>query len=128
MSTSEDADALELHLCTRLDGRNDDPVNELLTAVAHYHRTGRKLGLAHSVNFGRPWLPDATCSFGVVSLPYLSGRDLEHLDDPPVRFLWLVPVTDAEVEYKKQHGLGALEDVFEREELNYTDPMRESLV
>lgn len=40
---------------------------EILTAVAHYHRTGSRLGLGHSVNFGMPWMVGSACTHGVMS-------------------------------------------------------------
>jgi hypothetical protein len=50
-----------------------------VTAIAHFHRTGSALGLGHTVNFGRPWLPTSSCTHGLGSLPYLDGPDLEWL-------------------------------------------------
>ena len=99
MAALDDDEALELHL---VSPRQADELVELLTAVAHYHRTGRRLGLHHTVNFGRPWLAGATCDFGLVSLPYLDGPNLEWLDDSGfrVRNLWLVPISEAERDFK----------------------------
>jgi len=45
-----------------------------------------------------------------------------------VRFLWLVPVTKEEVEFKKRNGLEALENEFEKKTLDYVNPLRESVV
>ncbi len=105
---------------------------ELLTVIAHYHRTGRELGLAHTVNFGRPWLPGSACEFGVLSRPYLDGQELEFLElsaaTTPVRCLWLVPITRDEATFAKQNGLDALEREFERADLDYLDPNRASVV
>jgi len=105
---------------------------ELLTAVAHYHRTGAKLGLGHTVNFGRPWLPDSLCTFGLISLPYIDGPKLEWLPldsaDHCARLLWLVPITEAEVAFKKAHGVEALEERLEAAHFDYIDPQRASVV
>ena len=128
MSQPEDEVRIELHLLTRRsDGVLDDLV-EILTAVAHYHRTGLRLDVGHSVNFGRPWISGSACTHGLVSLPYLDGPRLERLATPPVQFLWLIPVTEAEVEFKKVRGLDALEERFEATRFDYLDPMRTSVV
>jgi len=41
-----------------------------------------------------------------------------------VRCLWLIPITAREVEFKKQRGIQALEDLFEGSNVNYVDPLR----
>lgn len=130
MSSPEDREALELHLLTRRrDGAQaETELLELLTAVAHYHRTGKRLGPGHTVNFGRPWLPGSACTHGLISLPYLDGPALEWMETPRVRFLWLVPITDAELELKKRDGVEALETMFEIAAFDYLDPQRRSVV
>jgi hypothetical protein len=128
MSQPDDEDRIELHLLTRRSGQVLDELVELLTAVAHYHRTGRRLAVGHSVNFGRPWLPGSACTHGLISLPYLDGPELEWLAAPAVRFLWLIPVTEAEVSFKKSRGLEALEERFEATAFDYLDPRRPSVV
>ena len=106
--------ALEIHLFSPVQA---EELVELLTAVVHYHCTGAPLGLGHTVNFGRPWLAGSRCSFGLVSLPYLDGPDLEAMRDPAleweVRCLWLIPITGRELQFKKERGLEALEDLFQ---------------
>jgi hypothetical protein len=128
MSQLQDDDRLELHILSRPAKRARLEVVEILTAVAHYHRTGQALGIGHTVNFGRPWLPGSVCTYGLISLPYLDGPDLEWLRLRDVRFLWLIPVTEAEVQFKKQHGLDALEQRFEAAGFDYLDPDRRSVV
>jgi hypothetical protein len=127
MSEASDDEPLELHLLAPPAAEPHDLV-ELLHAVAHYHRTGHRLGLGHSVSFGRPYVAGSTCEFGLISLPYLDGPRLEWMDAPEVRFLWLLPITAAEREYKKQHGTEALEQRLEAGPVNYLDPRRRSLV
>lgn len=128
MSQADDAERLELHVLTRFDPKPNVALVELMTSVAHYHRTGARLGLGHTVNIGRPWLPGSLCTHGLISLPYLDGPRLEWLDEPRVRLLWLVPVTAAEVEFKRANGLEALEQRFEAAQLDYLDPRRPSVV
>lgn len=128
MSAGIDEKPIELHLFSPVQA---EELVELLTAVAHYHCTGARLGLGHTVNFGRPWLPGSRCSFGLVSLPYLDGPDLEVMRDPAfereVLCLWLIPITAREVQYKKQRGLEALEDLFQAAGIDYVDPHRPDL-
>jgi hypothetical protein len=129
MSNAADAEPLELHL---LAPRATDEVVELLTVVAHYHRTGARLGLGHTVNFGRPWIAGSRCDHGLVSLPYLDGPTLEWCAlSPPakrIRCLWLIPITAAEVAFKKANGLEALEEAFDRASLDYANVSRASVV
>jgi Suppressor of fused protein (SUFU) len=106
---------------------------ELLTAIAHYHLTGEPVGLNHTVFFGRPWYPGSSCSYGLLSLPYLYGPKLEWLgepyDDSSTRFLWLIPITGAERNYVIEQGRAEeLEQLFEQNSLNYLDPNRPSVV
>jgi len=128
MSLPDDDEPLELHLLARTTPQPVDDLVELMTIVAHYHRTGRRVGLGHTVNFGRPWLPDSTCTSGLISLPYLDGPKLEWSESPPTRFLWLLPITVAEREFRHRHGLEALEDRFEASGFDYLDPARSSVV
>ena len=126
MSAGEDGVKLELFLYA--PGQRMELV-ELLTVVAHYHLTGSRVGLHHTVNFGRPWIAGSRCDFGFISLPYLEDPGLETLDiaEETVKFLWLVPITKEEVEYKKKAGVESLEARFEERELNYIDPLRGSV-
>ncbi len=123
---SEHSELLELHMWSparslHCSGQGNHV--ELLTIVAHFHRTGAKLGLGHTVNFGRPWQPQSNCDYGLISLPYLDGPDLEDLQigNVSVRCLWLIPITQEEVAFKRANGLDALEDLFEETSFNYLD-------
>jgi hypothetical protein len=128
MSQPADQERLELHILTTAVSHIHLELVELLAAVAHYHRTGHRLDVGHTVNFGRPWLNKSACTYGLVSLPYLDGPTLEWHTDPGIRFLWLLPITEAEVRFKKQRGLEALEEIFEQHQLSYLDPARMSVV
>jgi hypothetical protein len=129
MSKPSDEKLVELHLFS--------PVQcelhvELLTAIAHYHRTGRTLDLGHSINFGRPWLDGSRCEHGLISLPYLDGPALQllKLNDAiaTVNCLWLIPITESERNYKTSHGVEALEQKFEERNFDYLNPLRNSVV
>lgn len=127
MSDPQDPNGIELHLFSPQEALSNV---ELLTVVAHYHRTAARLGLGHTVSFGRPWLPGSTCEYGLLSLPYLDGPNLEHMtfNGGSIRFLWLIPITLSEREFKKARGLNALEESFERSGLKYLDPNRQGVV
>jgi len=127
MSQRHDPNPIEVHLFAPFE--NEDIV-ELLVATSHYHRTGEWLSLGHSVNFGRPWWSGSRCDHGLLSLPYLDGPSLEWMEFEQVivRFLWLIPVTHSEIEFKRAKGLRALERKFEKVKFNYLDPRRASIV
>src|ERR1700754_4605526 len=75
MSQQEDNSLIELHL---VSSKRDTSIVELLTAATYYHRQTAKLGLHHTVNFGRPWQDESECTYGYISLPYLDGPSLEN--------------------------------------------------
>jgi hypothetical protein len=80
------------------------------------------------VNIGRPWVEGSTCTHGLVSLPYLDGPSMEWMREPAVRFLWLIPITESERDFKAREGLGALEARFEAAGFDYLDLMRPTVV
>jgi Suppressor of fused protein (SUFU) len=102
---------------------------ELLAMNVYYHRGG-VLGLGHTVPIGEPWLPGSACDHCLISLPYPYGPELEvcHVGDRHVQFLWLLPITKAERDFKAAHGLEELEQRFEAAGLRYWDPARASVV
>ncbi len=103
---------------------------ELLTMLAYFHRTNARLGLGHRVQIGRPWSRGSQCDRGYLSLPYLDGSILEWLccSSIHIRHLWFVPITPDESAYMDEHGIEALETLFEESAFNYADPGRPSLV
>lgn len=128
MSLAEEDYRLELHIRASGIPSSEKELVVLLHAVASYHRADGQLGLHHTVNFGQPWQPGSACTHGFISLPYLDGPELEWLEKPEVRFLWLIPVTPAEVKFKKTQGVEALEERFEESQFNYLNPSRPSVV
>ncbi|GAA1542364.1 suppressor of fused domain protein [Dactylosporangium maewongense] len=102
---------------------------ELLAMMVYYHRGGQ-LGLGHTVPIGEPWLPGSRCDHLLVSLPYPFGPELElcHVGDRHVEFLWLLPITQAERDFKLAHGQEELEQRFEAAGLRYWDVNRGSVV
>jgi len=127
MSQPADNSCLELHMFSPIE---TDEITELLYAVTHFHRTSFNLKLGHSVNFGRPWIVGSRCNFGLISLPYLDGPQLENflLAGHYVKFLWLIPISSSEVEFKKERGLEELEARFDESGLDYADPARAPVV
>ncbi len=127
MSTLQDREKIELHIHS--PERNEGLV-ELLTVVVHFHATDSSLGLWHTVNFGRGWLPDSNCEYGLISLPYLDGPGFEILknNNDAVSFYWLIPITKDEVDYKIKNGIECLEDALEKANVKYLDKYRASVI
>jgi hypothetical protein len=107
----------------------DEVWTELLTMVAYYHST-EWLELGHTFPVGHRLLRDSTCDHMLVSLPYPFGPDLEVccLDDLHVHFLWLLPITASEKRFRHEHGLEALEEKFDAQEIDYLDMQRPPVV
>jgi hypothetical protein len=128
MSFIEDEEALECFVLS--PNESDESLVELLTVTTFYHQTRSRIWYGHTVNFGMPWLPNSKCDHGLFSLPYLDGEDLEiyKINGRQISFLWLLPITEAERDYKIEMGLDALETLFEDKQINYLDPFRESMV
>jgi hypothetical protein len=127
MSLPDDSERLEVFLLSPVA---DDCLCELMTMLAHYHRTLREFGLGHLLQIGHPWLPGSQCDSGLISLPYLDGPKLEWMktDETTIRFLWLIPITTDERIFCRENGVDALESLFESSRFNYINPNRESVV
>lgn len=127
MSSLDKISPVELHI---FSSKKDETIIELLTVITFYHHNTSILNLGHTVNFGKPWQDNSKCEFGLISLPYLDGPELENLvlPDRAVKCYWLVPITREEMEYKKRNGMEALEEQFEKTPFNYIDPNRKSVV
>ena len=112
-----------------LADRPDTSLVELLTMAAYYHHT-EGLDVGHTLPIGRPWLAGATCDHLLVSLPYPFGPDLEVVlgGSGHRRVLWLLPVTQAERDYKVREGVEALEQLFDSHAIAYWDSRRPSVV
>ncbi|WP_433008634.1 suppressor of fused domain protein [Kribbella sp. CA-294648] len=124
---STDGDfGLEFLICT---AAAEDRAVELLAMTVFYNRGG-KLGLAHTLPIGEPWLPGSVCDHLLISLPYPYGPELQtcHVGDRHVEFLWLLPISDAERDFKVASGLEALESRFDEVGLRYWQADRASVV
>jgi hypothetical protein len=102
---------------------------ELLAMLTYYH-SKHSLAMGHSLPLGEPWLEGSTCDQLLISLPYPLGPDFEHCEVEGIRYqlLWALPITAAEREFKKAHGLDALEQRLEETGAEYWDPARKSAV
>lgn len=127
MSVPADEKPVELHMFSPWE---TDEVVELLVVTAHFHHRSTKLDIGHTVNFGRPWIDQSKCQYGLVSLPYLDGPELEILSigSRQINFYWLIPITKTEMEFKKEHGLDALETEFDSRGLDYVNPARGGVI
>jgi hypothetical protein len=67
---------------------------------------------------------------GLISLPYMDGPSLGNLElnNKTIKFYWLIPITEAELEFKKKYGINALEEEFENKGIDYLDRDRLSIV
>jgi hypothetical protein len=104
---------------------------ETLAMVASYHADARyRLSVGRVVDIGRPWMEGAAADHLLVSLPYPYGPSLEHCEVPDghVQVLWLVPITEPEARYARDHGVEALEQLLEDTGVDVMDPQRRSLV
>ena len=60
--------------------------------------------------------------------PYGPALQCCHVGDRHIDFLWLLPITQAERDFKASHGQEALEQRFEAAGLRYWDINRDSVV
>jgi hypothetical protein len=110
--------------------QQNDSIVELLTVAASYHINNTPLNIHHTFNIGRPWLNKSICEYCFISLPYLDGESLEvfQFQDKKIHCYWLIPITEAEKNYKIEFGCEGLEQLFENNGLDYLNPARKSLV
>jgi suppressor of fused protein SUFU len=110
----------------------ESPIHvETLAMVTNFHSDARyRLAEGRIVRIGRSWVEGSRADHLMVSLPYPFGPAFERcaVDDLVVRFLWLVPVTEAEAKHAREHGHAALEELLERVSVNTVDPLRPSVV
>lgn len=105
----------------------------LVTMAAWYHASqdvSQRLGLGDTLPIGEPWINESLCDHYLVSLPHPFGPDFEVFNGGTdhVHFFWLLPITQAERDFKIESGQEALEQIFERVGVQYWRPDRESVV
>jgi len=110
---------------------------ELLRRFAHFpHDNNTWLGFWHTIPNGTPPMPfgksdvlDSFLFMPTIVKPDSSLRDELELDGQQVSFLWLVPLSTPECNFKLQHGMNALLDLFEKHRhLHVFDEKRSSYV
>jgi hypothetical protein len=129
-ATQQDGHGLEFFLAAP---RDDWQNLESITMNAYYHcgPAQQRLDVGHTVPIGRPWLDDSNCDHYLVSLPYPLGPDFEICEWNPgthIRILWLLPITEAERNFRRTDGLEALESLLEERAIDPVDPQRPSVV
>ncbi|MFJ8035988.1 suppressor of fused domain protein [Streptomyces sp. NPDC096032] len=83
-----------------------------------------------SPSAGRGWMTPR-CDHYLISLPYPYGPDFEVCawdETAHARILWLLPITKAEKDYRREQGLEELESLFDERAINPVDPQRPSVV
>lgn len=82
---------------------------EIVTMVAHYNH-GIALGEAHTMPIGGPWLSGSQCDHMLLMRPRAFGEAFERIAAPDgsARILQLVPITEAERDFKIAEGVAAL--------------------
>jgi len=106
---------------------------ELLAMAVYYAWTGDHGGVhdGHTLNHGEPWIEGADASFLYVNKPYFVSHRFERLpygDGHTAQFLWLVPITEAEKDWRHAHGQEAFEQLLEERRIDPTDPARAPVV
>jgi Suppressor of fused protein (SUFU) len=111
--------------------QNDNQHLHTLSHVAVCHSVPTyALSVGEVVSLTRPWMDRSLCDHLLVSRPYLLKPEVEFLSlqEGIIRFAWLLPITSLEEAYLQQHGLEALEQLFERQQVQPLDPLRTSAV
>lgn len=102
-----------------------------LAWVAFYHANPRyRLNLGHTIEIGDPWLAASTCDHFLVSMPYPYPPELEtiKINDIYISFWWLLPITKQEALFAYTNGAEALEELFEKQGIDYLNVNRRSVV
>jgi len=101
-----------------------------MNASYHCGPAEQRLDLGHSVPIGEPWLPGSACDHLLICLPYPIGPEFEvcEWDGGHARILWALPITAAERDFKREHGLELLEQRFDAVALEFWVTDRLSVV
>lgn len=103
---------------------------ERLAMTVHYHHT-HTLRLGDTFPLGEAWVGGSALDHALISRPYLYGPSFEQFSLDGAEhghILWVLPITQAEREFKKKYGLEALEQRFEESAFVYSDFSRKSVV
>ena len=104
---------------------------ESLAMVANFHAdTDHRIDVGGVVRIGRPWVGRSRADHFVASLPYPYGPEFEvcPIGDRTVRVRWLVPITEAEAAFVREHGFDAFEERLESSGADLVSTRRRSVV
>lgn len=108
---------------------------EHLTMTSYYYAappasSPRRLAVGDTFPHGSPVQDGSVLDHYYVSDPYPWDQRLWRFDGwrGHVRVLWTQPISAAERQFKVDHGHEALEDLFEREAISYSNVFRPSVV
>ena len=89
----------------------------------------RKLQPGDTVALGSGWRAGSNCDHLLITVPYPYGPMMEECASHPVRIrlLWAMPITGSEAAFVAKHGLEALEDRFEAQNVDFTQIVRASV-
>ncbi len=112
-----------------ITGTQDFRQVQLLGMNAVYYME-HHLELGDSYAIGDPWVDGSKCDHMLISLPYPYGQDWEicNLENEHLHIYWLLPITNAEHDYKVKNGAEALEELFEKVGLEFWKTDRQSVV
>lgn len=100
------------------DESNYWPIRLLKTLGRLPHDYGTWLGWGHSIPNGdpaQPYAPDTKLCGAIIIPPFVQGESLFIADgEPPLHIFQILPVTDAEMKYKLQHGVDKLLEKLEK--------------
>jgi hypothetical protein len=120
-----------LEFCLAVNQKSERQV-VLLSMLAHYHAGYRShyLDLGHTVPIGEPWSVGSVLNHELIALPYSLGTEFEHYEwgSGHGRILEVIPISERERDYKVKHGLEALESRFEKASIDFTNPLRKSVI
>jgi Suppressor of fused protein (SUFU) len=126
--TQRDGHRLEFVVTTQ---RDEAAAVDLLAMTAYYHAgpLEQRLDVGHTIPIGAPWLDESACDHLLISVPYPYGPDLEVCvwQRGHARLLWLLPITEAERDFRATNGLEALEARFDKQAIEFWDPRRPSV-
>lgn len=104
---------------------------EALFMLAYYNAgpESQRMDWGHTVPIGEPWRGGNLDHF-LIAKPYAYGPDFETFawSSGHVRLLTLMPISQAERDFKAKHGIEALEQRLEDAAVDFANPVRASVV
>lgn len=123
MSNDDDTAPIELYIYSTTE---NDTLIEILTNIAHYHKTQSNLEETHVIEFSQPWYEGSNCNYGLICPPYIEGPEFEECGN--ISCYWLLPITKQEADYRVEYGMDELEDKFSSDDFDFLDYNRNSMI